>query len=74
MVLFLLSEVLLQTNFLAVPCHWLLRLVFDEHRWGDIEHDIHHYLALGLLCVTVTTLCLFFVSGMYSEKIEYANL
>lgn len=31
------------------------------------------YFASGLLFVSVTTLVLFFASGMYSEKIGYAN-
>lgn len=72
-ILFLLFEVFLRTEFLALPCQWALRLVVDDNRWRDLGRDIHHYLALGLLCVSVTTLGLFFVSGVYSEKIEYAN-
>ncbi|KAG9313668.1 hypothetical protein JVU11DRAFT_6013 [Chiua virens] len=33
----------------------------------------HPYFASGLLLVAITTLLLFFASGMYSEKIAYAN-
>lgn len=39
----------------------------------DVEVTIHPYFASGLLFVSVTTLVLFFASGMYSEKIAYAN-
>jgi hypothetical protein len=40
----------------------------------DIEPPpLHPYFASGLLFVGVTTLVLFFASGMYSEKIAYAN-
>ncbi|KAH8102256.1 Spo7-like protein-domain-containing protein [Cristinia sonorae] len=72
-ILFLLSEVFLQTEFLEVPCRWIIRLVVPERFRKDAEWEVHQYLAVGLLCVYVTTLALFFVSGMYSEKIEYAN-
>ncbi|KAF5352280.1 hypothetical protein D9758_011970 [Tetrapyrgos nigripes] len=34
---------------------------------------VHPFLTTGLLFVSVTTLVLFFASGMYSEKIGYAN-
>lgn len=72
-ILFLLSEVFLQTKFLEAPCQWFLRLLVPERYWKDDDWDVHQYLAVGLLCVAVTTLGLFFVSGMYSEKIGYAN-
>lgn len=39
----------------------------------DTEVTVHPYFASGLLFVSVTTLVLFFASGMYSEKIGYAN-
>ncbi|KAI0633941.1 hypothetical protein C8Q77DRAFT_1217309 [Trametes polyzona] len=77
---FLLCEVLLQTNFLGVPYTWLLRRALPElypasrHGGGDAEIvRVHPYFASGLLFVAVTTLVLFFASGMYSEKIGYAN-
>ncbi|KAG6908658.1 hypothetical protein DXG01_003752 [Tephrocybe rancida] len=34
---------------------------------------VHPYFSTGLLFVSVTTLILFFASGMYGEKISYAN-
>ena len=70
---FLLSEVLLQTNFLSVPYTLLLRWVLPDIYGSDVQVQVHRYFALGLLCVSVTTLALFFLSGMYSEKIGYAN-
>lgn len=70
---FLLSEVLLQTNLLSIPYAWLLRWVIPDIYGPDVQIQVHRYFALGLLCVSVTTLALFFLSGMYSEKIGYAN-
>ena len=72
-ILFLLSEVFLLTNFLAAPCHWAVSSVLPESYVHDAEIAVHHYIAMGLLCISLTTLVLFFVSGMYSEKIAYAN-
>jgi len=70
---FLLSEVLLQTGFLSVPYAWFLRRILPDIYDPNAEVQVHRYFALGLLCVSVTTLALFFLSGMYSEKIGYAN-
>jgi len=38
-----------------------------------MDVELHPYFASGLLFVSVTTLVLFFASGMYSEKVAYAN-
>ncbi|KAI0364117.1 hypothetical protein BV20DRAFT_1061219 [Pilatotrama ljubarskyi] len=70
---FLLCEVLLQTNFLGVPYKWVLQQVLPDIYTEDTEVRVHPYFASGLLFVSVTTLVLFFASGMYSEKIGYAN-
>ncbi|KIP03277.1 hypothetical protein PHLGIDRAFT_94988, partial [Phlebiopsis gigantea 11061_1 CR5-6] len=70
---FLLSEVLLQTNFLSVPYVRALRWILPDIYGPNAEVQVHRFLKLGLLCVAVTTLALFFLSGMYSEKIAYAN-
>ncbi|KAI0357972.1 hypothetical protein OH77DRAFT_1519253 [Trametes cingulata] len=70
---FLLCEVLLQTNFLGVPYKWVLRQVLPDIYTEDTEVRVHPYFASGMLFVSVTTLVLFFASGMYSEKIGYAN-
>jgi hypothetical protein len=70
---FLLSEVLLQTNLLSIPYTWLLHRILPDIYDPDVQVQVHRYFALGLLCVAVTTLALFFLSGMYSEKIGYAN-
>ena len=66
-IIFLLSEVLLQTTFLTVP-YRLLRF-----RQLDVEVHLHPYVTPGLLLVSLTTFALFFASGMYGEKIAYAN-
>jgi len=70
---FLLSEVLLQTSFLAITYKLVLQQVLPEIYSADTEVQFHPYFASGLLFVSVTTLVLFFASGMYSEKIAYAN-
>ena len=70
---FLLSEVLLQTSFLTIPYKLLLKRVLPEIYSDDTAVELHPYFASGLLFVSVTTLVLFFASGMYSEKIAYAN-
>ncbi|KAI0059481.1 hypothetical protein BV25DRAFT_1908731 [Artomyces pyxidatus] len=71
-IVFLLCEVLLQTSFLSIPYRYLLQDIL--HVYGsDAEVQLHPYVASGLLFVAVTTLLLFFASGLYSEKIGYAN-
>lgn len=70
---FLLSEVLLQTSFLDVPYTYLLRRILPDVYGSVISVKPHPYFASGLLFVAITTLLLFFASGMYSEKIAYAN-
>lgn len=70
---FLLSEVLLQTSFLVIPYKFVLQRALPEIYTDDSKVELHPYFASGLLFVSVTTLALFFASGMYSEKIAYAN-
>ncbi|KAG1855647.1 hypothetical protein DFJ58DRAFT_785864 [Suillus subalutaceus] len=70
---FLLSEVLLQTSFLDIPYTNLLRKVLPDVYGGAGNLKPHPYFASGLLFVLVTALLLFFASGMYAEKIAYAN-
>ncbi|KAF8839460.1 hypothetical protein BDN67DRAFT_970056 [Paxillus ammoniavirescens] len=70
---FLLSEVLLQTAFLDIPYTYALRSILPDVYGNLVSVQPHPYFASGLLFVAVTTLLLFFASGMYSEKIAYAN-
>ncbi|KAI0752939.1 Spo7-like protein-domain-containing protein [Daedaleopsis nitida] len=72
-IVFLLSEVLLQSNWLGLPYKWVLHQALPEIYPEDADVRVHPYFASGLLFVSVTTLVLFFASGMYSEKIGYAN-
>jgi len=67
LIAFLLCEVFLHTSFLSVPYRWAL-----GYSW-DADIHLHSYVTPGLLLVAGTTLVLFFVSGIYSEKIAYAN-
>lgn len=71
-IVFLLSEVLLSPSIslLAIPYTFVLQRLFPA---SETEITLHPYVASGLLFVSVTTLVLFFASGMYSEKIAYAN-
>lgn len=72
-IVFLLWEVLLpsKSSILVIPYRWSLkRLVPDI---DESKLTLHPYFTSGLLFVSVTTLVLFFASGMYSEKIAYAN-
>jgi hypothetical protein len=71
---FLLCEVLLHTSFLSIPYQYLFRRAFPSVYRPDVEVRLHPYVASGLLFVSVTTLLLFFATGLYSEKIGYANL
>ena len=72
---FLTCEVFLQLNLLDIPYHFVLLRTFPSLYPPEetAEIHIHPYFTLGLLSVSVTTLVLFFASGMYSEKIAYAN-
>jgi hypothetical protein len=72
---FLVCEVCLQLNLLDIPFHFLLFRMFPTlYSPEEMAHiHVHPYLTLGLLSVSVTTLVLFFASGLYSEKIAYAN-
>lgn len=70
---FLLCEVVLQTNMLSYPYKWVLHQVLPDIYPEDADVRAHPYFASGLLFVSVATVVLFFASGMYSEKISYAN-
>jgi Spo7-like protein len=70
---FLLVEVKLRSPFLSVPYKWLLQKMFPDIYTDDTVVVLHPYFASGLLFVSVTTLLLFFASGMYTDKIAYAN-
>ena len=72
---FLLSEVLLppSSSLLAIPYKFILQRLLPDIYTSETEITLHPYVASGLLFVNVTTLVLFFASGMYSEKIAYAN-
>ncbi|KAF9474847.1 hypothetical protein BDN70DRAFT_884406 [Pholiota conissans] len=69
---FLLLEVILppQTSILSIPYRIVLQRVLPG---SDSKATLHPYIASGLLFVSVTTLALVFASGMYAEKIAYAN-
>lgn len=70
---FLLSETFLQTSFMALSYKFLLRKSLPHAYSEDYDVQLHPYFTKGLLLVAVTTLILFFASGLYEEKIGYAN-
>jgi hypothetical protein len=72
---FLLSEVLLppSSSLLVIPYKIILQRLLPDIYTSETEITLHPYFTSGLLFVSVTTLVLFFASGMYSEKIAYAN-
>ncbi|KAH9964269.1 hypothetical protein BC827DRAFT_1339616 [Russula dissimulans] len=72
-IIFLLCEALLDTPFLSVPYQYLLRRALPNVYGPGDQVRLHPYVASGLLFVSVTTLLLFFATGLYSEKIGYAN-
>jgi Spo7-like protein len=72
-IIFLLCEVLLNTAFLSIPYQHFLRFALPKSYGPDVQIRLHPYVASGLLFVSVTTLLLFFATGLYSEKIGYAN-
>lgn len=66
-------------GFIVLLAH---RLVFEppevsRSRGRDqtdrVQHTFWRYLAQGTLAVALVTLVLFFASGMYEERIRYAN-
>ncbi|KAH8112390.1 Spo7-like protein-domain-containing protein [Phellopilus nigrolimitatus] len=70
---FLVLEVFLQTQFLTMPWNFALQKAFPEDFADGRTMQLHPYIAKGMLLVDVTTLVLFFASGVYEEKIGYAN-
>ncbi|RXW21450.1 hypothetical protein EST38_g4407 [Candolleomyces aberdarensis] len=68
----LLWEALLppEASILVIPYRLLLQRILPA---VDSDVRLPPYIPSGLLFVSVTTLLLFFASGMYSEKIAYAN-
>jgi hypothetical protein len=74
---FLAAEVFLQMDLLSIPYASLLRTILPDI-YARPEHPrppprLHPAFASGLLFVSATTLVLFFASGVYDEKIGYAN-
>ena len=72
-ILFLMLEVLLETKLLDMPINYAFHLAFSEALSKEDRIELHPYVAKGLLFVAITTLLLFFASGLYEEKIAYAN-
>ncbi|KAG8693795.1 hypothetical protein FRC08_008879 [Ceratobasidium sp. 394] len=88
-ILILTSDVLLDTSFLMLPINLVVPHLDEKIRvpllkWWFGHSDwvvprittpviLHPYLTPGVWLVAVTTLVLFFASGLYSEKISYAN-
>ncbi|TDL20697.1 hypothetical protein BD410DRAFT_363681 [Rickenella mellea] len=72
-IVFLLSEVLLQTSLLSLPYKFILIKALRHQHTREVDLRPHPYFATVLLTIAITTLVLFFASGLYAEKIGYAN-
>ena len=73
---FLLIEVVFlppEESLLVVPHKRLLQRLLPRAYASNTKVALPPYIASGLLFVAITTLALFFASGMYTEKIAYAN-
>jgi hypothetical protein len=76
---FLLAEVLLSLDTLSMPYAFLLARLLPEIyspealSKGGERPCLHPAFASGLLTVSIATLVLFFASGLYTEKVAYAN-
>lgn len=70
-IIILASDVLLGTNCLAWPLNRIIRRfpVFNIHE--DIIPP--PYIVQSAFCIAAITLLLFYASGLYAEKIGYAN-
>lgn len=73
MILVLGADVVLHTAFLAIPYNIIANQFPANGLINDGQELVHPYASSVLLLVAVTTLVLFFASGMYSEKVAYAN-
>ncbi|CEL58728.1 hypothetical protein RSOLAG1IB_08774 [Rhizoctonia solani AG-1 IB] len=88
-ILVLASDVVLNTSFVMLPVNFMVPYFDNRIRiplimwWLDQPEATisrittplhpHPYIIPGLWLVSITTLVLFFASGLYSEKISYAN-
>ncbi|CAE6464568.1 unnamed protein product [Rhizoctonia solani] len=88
-ILVLASDVILNTSFVMSPVNFMVPHFDNRIRiplimwWLDQPEPTasrittplhpHPYMIPGLWLVSITTLVLFFASGLYSEKISYAN-
>lgn len=63
------SDSLLETTLFLWPVNTLLKRFWDD----QIYITPHPYVLHGAFFVLGVTLFLFFASGLYSEKITYAN-
>ncbi|KAF8637869.1 hypothetical protein AX17_002495 [Amanita inopinata Kibby_2008] len=73
---FLLLEVVFlspDASLLVIPYKLLVQRLLPDIYTLETQITLHPYVASGLLFVAITTLVLFFASGMYTEKIAYAN-
>jgi hypothetical protein len=73
---FLLLEVLFvqpEDSLLVIPYKVVLQRVLPHVCTPETQVALPPYIASGFLFVAITTLVLFFASGMYTEKIAYAN-
>ncbi|KDQ11167.1 hypothetical protein BOTBODRAFT_114838 [Botryobasidium botryosum FD-172 SS1] len=69
------SDFVLNTSFLSLPFKLILKHLPPTVVPPSLHENfvLHPYVTPGILLVAVTTLVLFYASGLYAEKIGYAN-
>lgn len=67
------ADVFLQLQLMPFLINYGLRASLHVDQSGYFASEMHQYITKGLLLVAVTTLVLFFASGLNEEKIAYAN-
>jgi len=64
------SDALFSTSLVTWPVNWALQKLPADHHPHII---VSPYVAQSVFLVALTTLVLFYASGLYAEKISYAN-
>lgn len=67
------AEVFLQIQLIPLLLKFVILKSLHVDHSEYFASEVHQYIETGLLLVAITTLVLFFASGLYEEKIAYAN-
>ena len=64
------SDALFSTSLVTLPINWVLQGLLVDH---DPHIVMSPYVTQSAFLIALTTLVLFYASGLYAEKISYAN-